>query len=174
MDKLLLELARSSLEPGSVVILDEASMAGTRKLARLLDTAKACKAKVVLVGDTKQLSSVDAGGGFRGLVARLGAHQLVENRRQVEPWERQALRDLRDGRVRNAMTAYAARGRLLIGEHDDLLERMVDDWWEARPHGEAVMQAARWSDVDRLNARARDRLVEAGVVERDGIDVRDQ
>jgi conjugative relaxase-like TrwC/TraI family protein len=61
MDKLLLELARSSLEPGSVVILDEASMAGSRKLRRLLDHAVASRAKVVLVGDTRQLSSVDAG-----------------------------------------------------------------------------------------------------------------
>jgi conjugative relaxase-like TrwC/TraI family protein len=174
VDKLLLELNRSSLEPRSLVIVDEASMAGTRKLARLLDIARASGAKVVLVGDTKQLSSVDAGGGFRGLVARLGAHQLVENRRQVEPWERQALRDLRDGRVRNAMTAYAAHGRLRMGEHDDLLEQMVDDWWEARPKGEAVMQAVRWSDVVRLNERARERLVEAGLVERDGIDVRGQ
>ena len=174
VDKLLLELTRSSLELGSVVILDEASMAGTRKLARLLDIARTSGAKVVLVGDTRQLSSVDAGGGFRGLVARLGAHQLVENRRQVEPWERQALRDLRDGRVRKAMTAYAAHGRLLLGDHDELLVRMVDDWLEARPNGETVMQAGRWSDVVRLNERARERLVEAGVVERDGIDVRDQ
>ena len=69
MDRLLLDLERSSLEPGSVVILDEASTAGSRKLARLLDRAAATGAKVVLVGDTKQLSSVDAGGGFRGLVA---------------------------------------------------------------------------------------------------------
>src|SRR5207253_7186837 len=99
------------LEPGTVVILDEASMAGSRKLARLLDHAAVRRAKVVLVGDTKQLSSVDAGGGFRGLVARLGAHQLLENRRQVEHWERDALRDLRGGRVRAALDAYAAHGR---------------------------------------------------------------
>jgi ATP-dependent exoDNAse (exonuclease V) alpha subunit len=174
VDKLLLELRRAPLEPGSVVILDEASMAGSRKLGRLLDIAETCEAKVVLVGDTKQLSSVDAGGGFRGLVARLGAHELLENRRQVERWEREALRHLRDGRVRKAMTAYAAHGRLLVGGHDDLLDRMVDDWWAARPSGEAVMQASRWSDVFTLNERARQRMVEAGVVERDGLDVRGQ
>jgi hypothetical protein len=116
VDKLLLVLGRKPLAPGSVVVLDEASMAGSRKLARLLDRARAAGAKVVLVGDTRQLSSVDAGGGFRGLVARLGAHRLLENRRQVEQWEREALRDLRDGRVRPAMTTYAAHGRLHLGE----------------------------------------------------------
>ena len=97
MDRLLLDLKRSSPAPGSVVILDEASVAGTRKLARLPERAAVASAKVVLVGDTKQLSSVDAGGAFRGLVARLGAHRLTENRRQVERWERKALRSLREG-----------------------------------------------------------------------------
>jgi hypothetical protein len=170
VDKLLLELRHERLAPGSVVILDEASMAGTRKLARLLDEAAAARAKVVLVGDTKQLSSVDAGGGFRGL----GAHRLLENRRQVEQWERDAVRNLREGRVRPALTAYAAHGRLHMGDRDreELIEAMVDDWWTARTGGEAVMQASRWHDVVELNERARERLVEAGLVERDGLDVR--
>ena len=172
VDKLLVELSREPLTPGSVVILDEASMAGSRKLGRLLDQAAFGGAKVVMVGDTKQLSSVDAGGGFRGLVARMGANQLLENRRQVQPWEREALRDLRDGRVRQAMTAYAARGRLRLGDRDDLVQRMVDDWWTARGDRDAVMQASSWRDVLELNERARERLVDAGLVEREGLDVR--
>ncbi len=172
VDKLLLEVARSSLEAGSVVILDEASMTGSRKLGRLLDQAAASGAKVVMVGDTKQLSSVDAGGGFRGLVARLGAHRLLENRRQVEGWERDAPRALRDGQVGPAMTAYAAHRRLHMGDREELLQSMVDDWWAARARGEAVMQASSWCDVLELNERARERLVEAGLVERDGLDVR--
>ncbi len=173
VDGLLLALRRSVLAPRSVVIiLDEASMAGSRKLGRLLGLAAAADAKVVLVGDTKQLSSVDAGGGFRGLVARLGAHRLVENRRQVEGWEREALRNLREGQVRPASTAYAAHGRLHMGDREELVERMVDDWWTARADGEAVMQASTWRDVLELNDRARGKLVEAGEVEREGLDIR--
>jgi conjugative relaxase-like TrwC/TraI family protein len=172
VDKLLIELDRERLATGSVVILDEASMAGSRKLGRLLDHAAASRAKVVLVGDTKQLSSVDAGGGFRGLVARLGAHRLLENRRQVEQWERDALRTLRDGQVRTAMTAYAAQGRLHMGDREELVQSMVDDWWDARSRWEAVMQASNWRDVVELNELAWERLVEAGLVERDGLDVR--
>ena len=172
VDKLLLELGRESLRPSSVVVLDEASLACSRKLARLLDHAAAAAAKVVRVGDTKQLSSVDAGGGFRGLVVRMGAHRLLENRRQVERWERDALRDLREGRVRPAMAAYAAHGRLRLGDREELLPRVVNDWWEARARGEAVLQASSWRDVLELNQRARERLVEAGLVDRDGLDVR--
>jgi hypothetical protein len=126
----------------------------------------------VLAGDTKQLSSVDAGGGFRGLVARLGAHRLLENRRQVERWERDAMRDLREGRAGPAMTAYAEHDRLHPGDREELLARMVDDWWSARDRGESVMQAASWRDVTELNARARERLAAAGLVDREGLDVR--
>ena len=63
-------------------------MVGTRKLARLIDHATTAGAKVVLVGDPCQLPEIDAGGAFRGLRARLGASDLIENRRQTAPWER--------------------------------------------------------------------------------------
>jgi hypothetical protein len=105
-------------------------------------------------------------------VARLGAHRLVENRRQVEQWEREALRSLREGQVRPALTAYAAHGRLHLGDREELVGRMVNDSWTARAEGEAVMQASTWRDVLELNERARDRLVKAGELERGGLDVR--
>ena len=172
MAKLLLELEQDRLAPGSVIIVDEASMAGTRPLAKLLEHARRSEAKVVLVGDTKQLSSVDAGGGFRGLVRRLGAHQLTENRRQEAEWERIALRQLRDEKVEAALRAYADHGRLHIGDREELLPEMLEGWWTARPTGDVVMLAVRWRDVVELNQLARDRLVGAGVVEQDGLDVR--
>src|SRR6266498_2494955 len=55
------------LDSRTVLVVDEAGMLGSRKFARLLDYAADARAKVVLVGDDKQLASIDAGGGFRGL-----------------------------------------------------------------------------------------------------------
>src|SRR6266542_1975731 len=68
------------LDARSVLVVDEASMVGSRKLTRLLDHVQRAGAKVVLVGDDRQLAAIDAGGGFRGLRVRLGASVLVENR----------------------------------------------------------------------------------------------
>ncbi len=70
------------------------------------------------------------------------------------------------------MTAYAAHGRLHMGDRGELVGTMVDEWWAARERGESVMQASRRSDVLELNERARERLVAAGLFERDGLDVR--
>jgi AAA domain/TrwC relaxase len=97
-DRLLLDLDKDQeqLDPRTVLVVDEAGMVGSRKLARLLEHAQQAQAKVVLVGDDRQLAPIDAGGGFRALRLRLGASELVENRRQHQAWEREALDLIRD------------------------------------------------------------------------------
>jgi ATP-dependent exoDNAse (exonuclease V) alpha subunit len=104
------------LDSRTVLVVDEAGMLGSRKLARLLDYAAETRAKVVLVGDDKQLASIEAGGGFRGLRLRLGASTLTENRRQAEPWEREAVEHLRDGNIDAALNAYREHDRLVAVE----------------------------------------------------------
>ena len=57
------------LHPGQLVIVDEASLAGTFALDELVSAARDAGAKVLLVGDWAQLSALEAGGAFRLLVA---------------------------------------------------------------------------------------------------------
>lgn len=98
IDRLLGNMERSGrVDAATVIVVDEAAMVGTRKLARLVEHADAVGAKVVLVGDPCHLPEIDAGGAFRGLRARLGASVLADNRRQVDRWERDALAELRHG-----------------------------------------------------------------------------
>lgn len=62
--------------PGTVVIIDEAGMAGTAKLARAVETVEAGGGVVRLVGDPYQHSAVQAGGAMSLLVSELGATEL--------------------------------------------------------------------------------------------------
>jgi ATP-dependent exoDNAse (exonuclease V) alpha subunit len=57
-DRLLggLDRGREQLDPRTVLVVDEAGMVGSRKLARLLEHAHQAHAKVVLVGDERQLA----------------------------------------------------------------------------------------------------------------------
>ena len=75
VDRLLLDLqrGRTELDGRTVLVVDEAAMVATRKLAPLLGHAERAGAKVVLVGDDRQFASIAAGGGFRALRLRLGA-----------------------------------------------------------------------------------------------------
>jgi conjugative relaxase-like TrwC/TraI family protein len=164
--KLLNQLddGRLVLDDRSVVVVDESGMVGTRTLDALSRHTAAAGAKLVLVGDTAQLPEIDAGGSFRALTEALPTAQLVENRRQVHHWERQALDYLRGGNVREAVTAYDGRDRIVIADNADALrQRLVDDWAAAHLKGDdSVMIASHRADVRDLNDRAREHLDAAG------------
>ncbi|WP_250463236.1 MobF family relaxase [Caballeronia sp. GAFFF2] len=70
------------LSAKSILVLDEAGMVGSREFGLLQDAALAAGAKLVAVGDPKQLQPIEAGGIFRALVREHGAADLSEIRRQ--------------------------------------------------------------------------------------------
>jgi len=147
----------AALGRGGVLVVDEAGMVGTRDLARLADAAAHAEAKLVLVGDDRQLPEIEAGGAFRALADRLGAAELHEVRRQREAWDREALAALRAGdseRFRPRVPRTRPDRRRPTA--DDAREALVDDWWRSFDRGEqALMIAHRRADVADLNGRAR-------------------
>ncbi|MDP8928235.1 MAG: AAA family ATPase [Actinomycetota bacterium] len=165
----------SPLAPGSVLVVDEAGMVGTRMLARLLAHAVRQRVKVVLVGDPHQLPEIDAGGLFRALTTRLDAIELADNRRQQQPWEAAALDQLRHGDPAQAVAAYTAHGRIITAQTAEVArEQLVSDWWVVYDRlgtTSAVMVGLRQADVDDLNVRARLRLQAAGLLTGPAIEV---
>jgi ATP-dependent exoDNAse (exonuclease V) alpha subunit len=157
--KLALERGRA-LAPGSVLIVDEAGMVGTRDLAALAHAAESARAKLVLVGDDRQLPEIQAGGAFQALAAQLGALELREVRRQHEPWDRDALAALRRGDVDDFAAAYEQHGRLVAATNaDSARAAMVRAWCDSSAAGESsIMIAHRRRDVADLNALARTQL----------------
>jgi conjugative relaxase-like TrwC/TraI family protein len=166
------------LDARHVVVVDEAGMVDTRRLARLLAHVDGAGAKAVLIGDHHQLPAVEAGGAFAGLVERLDAVELTENRRQVEAWERATLDQLRSGSggrpgLIDVIERYDAAGRLHVGETPrEVRAAMVNDWFESLQRGEQpIMLALRRRDVEELNARARALLVEHGAIADNGVTI---
>ena len=155
----------SPLEPGSVLVVDEAGMIGTRQLARLLDHAEQQSVKVVLVGDPHQLPEIDAGGLFRALTTRLPAIELSDNRRQQHTWEQAALDELRHGDPDAALAVYRQHGRIRTADTaEQVRANLVDDWWTTAKDdlSGSIMIALRRSDVADLNHRARAAMLTAG------------
>lgn len=169
---LLRELDRGGpwrLDSSTVLVIDEGAMVDSRRLARLLDHAADVNAKVVLIGDDRQVPAVDAGGAFTALADRLGAIELTEVHRQRHAWDRAALNELRHGDVGRWIDTYRQHGRLVPCQGSDAqLVALVQDWWvAAEQHGliDTVMLATTRHDAEDLNQLARAAQVAAGTLD---------
>lgn len=157
------------LPAGVVVVVDEASMVGTRQLTRLLDRVRDAGGQTVLVGDPAQLPEVEAGGLFTAFAQHPFTTQvLAGNARQVHDWERTALVALRTGAVDEALDHYLAHDRVhLLASPSDVANRIAADYAASRMHHGTygvVALASRRADVHRLNHAIRDRLQSSGVI----------
>ena len=175
LHRLLLDAHRDGgLPVGSVLVVDEAGMAETRVLAPLLDLVERAEGKAILVGDPHQLPPVGAGGLYPALCEQLGAISLVENRRQRDLSERQALARLRAGDPEPYLAHAARAGRLQLA--DDMTvakQRLLEEWWQVAQHGlhGTVMLAYRRADVGDLNDAARTLLIRAGRLGPDALEL---
>ena len=166
-------LTRWSLRTGQLVVVDEASLASTFALDELMSAALDARAKVVLVGDWAQLSSVDAGGMFRTLVRDRGdgAATLADVRRFRANWEKQASLGVRNGSS-SALATYATHGRIADGTRDDMLDALYAAWKTDTDRDlHSLMLASDTATVNELNARARAQRVASGEVIEEGVDV---
>lgn len=153
---------------GVVLVVDEASMVETHDLAWLVEQVQRARGQLVLVGDPAQLPSVGPGGVFHRLAERGEVIQdlLGVNARQELALDREALAELRAGKVAAAVGRYRAAGRLHVADTPvDAMAAMVSDWFgDVLESGleEPRMLAVRRQDVATLNELARARVAAAG------------
>lgn len=116
------------LKAGELMIVDEASIAGTIALDQLRAQAENVGAKLLLVGDWAQLAAVDAGGAF-GLLAtdRDDVPELVNLHRFKADWEGDASKLLRLGRT-SGLDAYLEHDRISWGFDETVVSAAVDAW----------------------------------------------
>ncbi len=154
---------RARFRRDQLVIVDEATLAGTTTLERLTAIAAAAGAKVLLVGDWAQLQSVDAGGAFSLLASRrTDVPELTEIHRFTHDWEKTASLALRDGQV-EVISTYARQDRLREGSTDDMLDAAYAAWLtDIRSGKQSVLVTEASASVHALNARARAERILSG------------
>jgi Ti-type conjugative transfer relaxase TraA len=157
---------RDLLTSRNVLVIDEAGMIGTRQLERVLSHTAEAGAKVVLVGDIKQLQAIEAGAAFRSIHERHGGAEIGEVRRQREDWQRDATHDLATGKTGNALEAYRSHGKVHEVQtreqaRDDLIDRWDRDR-QASPARSRIILTHTNDEVRALNEAARERMRAAG------------
>jgi single-stranded DNA-binding protein len=149
---------------GDLLVVDESSMVPTTDLAAIEAIATHHGAKILLTGDTGQLSSPGAGGGMRLLAGEHGYYQLLTVQRFEQDWERDASLRLRAGDS-DVLADYDQHGRILEGTGEQMADAAVGRWLADHLTGQAsVLLATTSEQAADLARRARDELAVLGLV----------
>ena len=152
------------LEPGDLVLMDEASMVSNPDMADVISQAAASGAKVILAGDTQQLQAVENGGGLSLLADAVGCVQLAEPVRFRAGWERAASLRLRAGDA-SVLAAYDQHARIRGGEPEQMMDAAAVGYLALTLDGADVLLMAADHGLRReLSRRIRDDLIRLGAV----------
>ena len=169
VDKLLIEhrlhrapQPRFRLPVGTTLIVDEAGMIPTARLAELADLADVRGWRVVMVGDPMQFTSVGRGGMYGLLTDTFGAIELDRVHRFTHEWERTASLQLRDGNP-DVADIYSDHARLHGGTSVHMERAAINRWAALRAEGRSVLLMAPTNEtVERLNQRAQHHRIRHG------------
>jgi hypothetical protein len=153
--------------PGTLLVIDEASMLSGPDLANLIAYAHARDAKIILAGDISQLQAVENGGGMSLLAQALGYARLAEPVRFRAGWEQRASLRLPEGDT-SVLAEYDQHGRIIGGDPEQVMDAAAAAYTALSAGGtDTLLMAADHALRRELNRRIRDDLITLGIV-RDG------
>ncbi|MFH8886573.1 MobF family relaxase [Streptomyces californicus] len=144
-----------ALGAGDLIIVDEAGMAGSKRLAAVVAEAERAGAVVRLIGDPFQLSAVESGGALRLLANVTEVVELESVHRFRAPGEAAASLALRNGEPDTAWSWYLNNSRVVAGTREQMIHRIFADWQSDIEAGRtALMMAGDNTSVAELNQLA--------------------
>jgi conjugative relaxase-like TrwC/TraI family protein len=180
VQRLLVDPALQASIHRKAVVIDEYGLLSVRQLKAVVDLAVQHHARLVLVGDSAQHKSVEAGDAARIVEreSRITVAELREVRRQsVNPAYRAAAEAFAAGKVSEGLAKLDAMGAVIEVENPTARRvQMVSEWFAAAQETKsarsksgtvecaktALMVAPTWAKIDALNIHARDKLRAAG------------
>ncbi len=150
---------------GALIVVDEAGMLSQKQGSELLRYAGSHANRVLLVGDVKQHSSVEAGDFLRVLEthSNLATHTLADIRRQKPPEYNAAIRLMSKNQCIQGLHALDELGWV----HENgagYLRNAAESYLEKRKLGSVLAVTPTWKENYALTELIRDGLKEEGVL----------
>jgi conjugative relaxase-like TrwC/TraI family protein len=151
-----------------VVLVDEAGLLSTQQLEQLTRHLRDVRARLILVGDTKQHYSVERGDALRNVIKHslTPVVRLAEVLRQRDEGDRRFSHLLAKGEVLDAFE-YADRRGLIreVGDEPTLFSRAAEHYASNRVKGiGTIVVIPFWEEIGSFNAAARPALRHAGLL----------
>jgi len=144
-----------------VLIVDESGLLGTREMTRLLDLTKRKNARLILLGDTRQHSSVVRGDALRILnkVAGIPVAEVSQIFRQKNFHYRSAVEELSKGNIRNGFDTLDKMNAIKTIDHIDPNKQLVEDYVSSVKKGkEALVVSPTHKQGENVTAEIRKKL----------------
>jgi conjugative relaxase-like TrwC/TraI family protein len=147
----LLVTEPQEIEPNQIWIVDEASLLSAKDAYALLQRATLLQARVILVGDTRQLSAVSAGNPFKSLQqAGIKTAHLNESLRQKDPQLKLAVDLIAEGRIEAGFEHLLANGSILQVESESKIEQIANDYIVGTPEQRLKTLVLAGTNTERL------------------------
>lgn len=154
-----MERGTQRLDSSSVLFVDEAAMMDNERLGAVLKHANKAHAKVILIGDDRQLASIERGGMFTAIREKYGASELRQVRRQRDDWAKQSSLDFADGYFEKAVRAYEDHGRIAWASNiGETKKQLIEAWSRDTDENTAKLRfvyAQTNKDVNEINSALR-------------------
>jgi hypothetical protein len=147
---------------GKVILVDEAGFVSSKQMRDLCQLAQKNDNRLILVGDPKQHTSVEAGDAFRALIkyGKMRVARLEEIHRQKDPVYREAVRELAKGHVLRSFEHFEAKGAVMeIRDAQAMFEKAAEDYVQSTAAGKSCLAVTPvWSEIHAFSDVVRERL----------------
>jgi hypothetical protein len=141
---------------GDLIIVDEAAMVDDKRMIALIDEADRTGAKLVMVGDDKQLGAVERGGLYSEIRMKIGNAELTEITRQKELSDREASKALARGDYREALDHYYEKNAIVSAKGIEEQRAKIIRDWSAGERDNSFIYCGTNKNVDALNVAAQE------------------
>ncbi|MDJ0597911.1 MAG: MobF family relaxase [Crocosphaera sp.] len=139
-------------EPNQLWIIDEAGLLNAFAAYQLLKKAEQQQARVLFVGDTRQLSAVEAGNPFKSLQqAGMTTAYMDQSLRQKAPHLQEAVDLIAKGEIHSGFELLDKEHCIEEVEREEKVQRIVDDYLAVSPEERGKTLVLAGTNFERLN-----------------------
>jgi conjugative relaxase-like TrwC/TraI family protein len=172
-------LPHQKIDSRTVVIIDEAGMVGSRQMADVIQKVEMARAKLILVGDERQLQPIAAGGILHAIdqkviqIAPGNSAVMKDIWRQREEWMKETVMLAAQGRTGKALDALAQKEKINLYENSSQARTALVDEFITKHRNDfstGMVLTNISHDAQKINTEIRTKLQEQKIVDEKGIE----